>query len=415
VSEINQDNGEANRGRLRTVWVRTIVPWLLPRLLIYVAIALIAPVLLVAWGAFYRYVGVSPSVREFFVEWIPDNAVALLIDAMLTALITFPLIEYVTYGWARKFDEIKNSLGKQAKEKYLALFQHVMKPPPNVDDTFAEIYTKSYGRRRLIIPIAFVFLIAIFENYFLAVDLLNLTQANGKLQIATSAIAGAYTFVAFDFFGRVQRRNLSIADIMRGALRLAIAIPLGYVFGAITAENLGAFMAFAVGVFPLREIYGILRQQASKRIGTSDVNTPSSTQVVQLSGIDTATSDRLEDADITTVAQLAWCDPIQLTMRTNLHFNFVVDICSQALAAVYFDGKLDMLRPLGLRGAVEMSYLVADLRDEGRATTAEAVLETAFKATGIAVPALKFALGQITDDPYTEFLRTAFLPADGKV
>jgi hypothetical protein len=388
------------------------VSWILPRLLIYLAVALIAPVLLVAWGAFYHYVGVPRPVYEFVVEWIPDNAVALLIDVMLTGLVTFPLIEYVTYGWDRKFAEIKNSLGRKAKQKYLSLFQHVTVPAQKVDDTFAELYTDWYGRRRLGIPIAIVFLISIFENYYLAVDLLNLTQANAKLQIAPSAIAGAYTFVAFDFFGRVQRRNLSIADIMRGALRLAIAIPLGFVFGAIAAENLGAFMAFAVGVFPLREIYGILRQQASKRIGTSDVNTPSNTQVVQLSGIDTATADRLEDADITTVAQLAWSDPIQLAMRTNLNFNFVVDICSQALAAVYFDGKLDKLRPLGLRGAVEMSYLVDDIRDEARAEAAAAVLGAAFKATAIDVPALKFALAQIADDPYTEFLCTAFSPED---
>src|SRR5436305_10428327 len=119
-------------------------------------------------------------------------------------------------------------------------------------------------------------------------------------------------------------------------------------------------MAFATGVLPLGAVNTVLRQLANKRLGLEIGASQSGSQVQQLSGIDAAIADRIEDADITTIPQLAWCDPIQLTMRTNLNFDYVVDICSQALAWVYFDSKLDALRSLGLRGAFEIRVLFLD-------------------------------------------------------
>jgi hypothetical protein len=337
---------------------------------------------------------------QWLVDWMAGNSAAVLIDAVLTGLLAYPLIDFLTYGWARKAAEIENSLSKSAKKTYLG----------EAEQEFAKMYRSWYGRPRLIIPISLVLLIALFENFFFASDLQRLVGSETNVQIAPAAIAGAYTFVAFDFFSRNQRRNLSIADIMRGALRLSIAIPLGYVFSAIVTRDLGAFMAFAIGVFPLREIGGLLRQQANKRLGFEIGAAQGESQVGKLSGIDTTIAERIEDADITTIAQLAWCDPIQLTMRTNLNFDFVVDIVSQALACVYLNGKLETLRLIGLRGAVEIrSLLQEDLKSKNQQVLAEAnlVLDAAAKAVGVDVPGLKFALGQIGEDPFTIFLYKA--------
>jgi hypothetical protein len=258
-----------------------------------------------------------------------------------------------------------------------------------------------------------VLLIAGVGNFFLGKELARLALAsssNATIEITPAAIAGAYTFVAWDFITRVQRRNLSVGDILRGALRLGIAIPLGAAFAAVAKEQAGVFIAFAVGVFPLSTVSTILRQLLNKKLDLEIGAANGASQVVQLSGVDSSIAERIEDADVTTVAQLAWCDPIQLTMRTNLDFDYIVDICSQALAWVYLDKKLDALRPLGLRGAYEIRYLVCDdLKDPDPAVRAEAerLLPVVAAAAQLDPAALQYAFDQIANDPYTQFLYDA--------
>jgi hypothetical protein len=151
-----------------------------------------------------------------------------------------------------------------------------------------------------------------------------------------------------------------------------------------------------------------------------------------LTGIDAATAARIEDADITTVVQLAWCDPIRLTMHTNLQFIYILDITSQALAWVYLKEKLKPLEKIGLRGAVEIHTMFEKLKstDPNTKSWAEASRDKAVKIINSTDPdtkswieasrdkALKTinggtandqnaplrALQDIADDPLTKFL-----------
>jgi hypothetical protein len=60
-----------------------------------------------------------------------------------------------------------------------------------------------------------------------------------------------------------------------------------------------------------------------------------SNDIVKLQGINRWIIERLSNEDITTVTQIAYCDPIRLIMRSNLTFNFVTDCMNQALAVIY--------------------------------------------------------------------------------
>jgi len=53
--------------------------------------------------------------------------------------------------------------------------------------------------------------------------------------------------------------------------------------------------------------------------------------------------------------QLAYYDPVKLTMQTNIDYDYIVDCVSQALLFVYV-GKdsLEKLTRQGIRGAYEM-------------------------------------------------------------
>jgi hypothetical protein len=340
------------------------------------------------------------------IHFVQDNITALIIDLMLTALLAHPLYTYLRHVWHQKAEEICNSLDDSAKKTYLRIFKHIEVTKQDAATTFDVYYRKWYGRNRFVWPIVLVLLVAAAENFILAQTLIKLDASSKSIDVMAASIAGAYTFVTWSFFARVQRRNLLIADIMRGALRLAIAIPLGFTLGGLS-EGGGPFLAFAVGVFPLDTISTILRQLANKKLSLELGPADARSQVSQLSGVDSSIADRIEDADITTIAQLAWCDPIELTMRANLRFAYVIDIVGQALSWVYLESKLEALRPFGLRGAYEIrEFTDKDLNsaDQTTRTRAEAVLAAAAAAAGMPIDGLRYAFNQVAYDSMTEFL-----------
>jgi len=109
---------------------------------------------------------------------------------------------------------------------------------------------------------------------------------------------------------------------------------------------------------------------------------------------------------MTTIAQLAYCDSVQLCTRTGLSFQFILDVVAQALAWIYLADKMDKLRPGGLRGALEIKDLVDDFQNEDSdiAAAAKKLLESMATATQLDVAQLQNACEQIAGDPYTEFL-----------
>jgi len=355
------------------------------------------------------------SFDSLSVEILP-----LTMSLLLTGLLVYPLCNFLVYGWKRKQEEVDNSLVASAKRTYLEVFWNRSFEEPKtleakneqykqVDREFSELYVHRYGRRRFLVPIFILCAISLFENFYLAKGLIRLLAANPVLDGATAAIAGAYVFVAWDFAGRVQRRNLVTVDILRGALRMAIAVPVGLAFSASIKEEVAPLIAFAVGAFPLNTLQTILRRVADDKLKLGLVADVMEEQIPALSGVDRWIADRIEDADMTTIPQLAWCDPIDLSMRSSLPFEYVIDIVCQALAWVYLTDKLKQLRPLGLRGAFEMKALMDNLasKDQKTKAKAEAVLSAAAAAANIPREGFAYALLQIAEDPATQFLYEA--------
>jgi hypothetical protein len=344
----------------------------------------------------------------------------LTMSLLLTGLLVYPLCNFLVYGWKRKQEEVDNSLVVSAKRTYLEVFWNRSFERPKtleakkehykqVDREFSELYGRRYGRQRFIVPIFILCAIALPENLYLANGLVRLLAPKPVLDGATAAIAGAYAFVTWDFVGRVKRRNLVPVDILRGALRIAIAVPVGLAFSASMKEEVAPFIAFAVGVFPLNTLQTILRRVADDKLKLGLVADVMEDQIPALNGVDRWIADRIEDADMTTIPQLAWCDPIDLSMRSSLPLEYVIDIVGQALAWVYLADKLKQLRPFGLRSAFEMKVLMDDLasKDQKIKAKAEAVLPAAAAAANIPLAGFVYALVQIAEDPATQFLYEA--------
>jgi hypothetical protein len=340
-----------------------------------------------------------------------ENAAALTIDVVLTGLLIYPLCNFLRYGWTRKADEVKACMTAKAKQTYFNVFWDKKVTLEQAPASFWTLYSNSYGRDRFIPGIVAVFVVAAAENFHLGDSLAALVAANpdaagveAAWRTVPAAIAGAYMFVTWDFFARVQRRNLGVADILRGGLRLAMAVPIGASF-SLLAPGAGVLLAFGIGVFPFETIATILRRLVNDKLKTQLGPGEEDGQIGKLDGVDRAISDRLADADITTIPQLAWCDPISIVMRTSLPFDYVVDIVSQALAWVYLGKKLEMLRLYGLRGAYEIHVMMDDLKKGD--PQAVAVLPVIAKAVDMPVEGLTYALVQIAEDGATLFLYDA--------
>jgi len=57
-----------------------------------------------------------------FVRVVGDNLGTLTVDFLLTALVLYPLCNFLRYGWAHKAEEIKASMSSKGKQTYFKLF-----------------------------------------------------------------------------------------------------------------------------------------------------------------------------------------------------------------------------------------------------------------------------------------------------
>jgi hypothetical protein len=329
---------------------------------------------------------------------------------LFICLMIGPILHHVFYGLARQEAEIEATFDTDAKRMYLEIF-HAHPDLRDPDAEFQRMYQYWYGRTRLVWPTVVLIAVSIPVLFFLARSLVELSptlDTSGlHFNIAASAIAGAYIFVVAELITGVQRRSLRRVDIARASLRLASAVPIGFAFAAFLNTESGPFIALAAGAFPLDAVRTILRRLANKQFNLEIGPTDAPAQIRQLSGVDHTVADRIAEADITTISQLAWCDPIQLAIRASLNFGYVVDIVSRSLAWVYFDDKLALLRQFGLRGAYEIRVFFEDdlkSRNQKARETAENVLAEAARAISMTPTAFLYTLHQISDDKATKFL-----------
>ena len=156
--------------------------------------------------------------------------------------------------------------------------------------------------------------------------------------------------------------------------------------------------------FPLTSLTTMLNRVATQWLGFAELPEQANESISKLQGINREILERLANEDITTITQIAYCDPVRLTMRSNLSFNFVTDCMNQALAWVYLEEKLKKLRCFGLKGAVEITHLIAALKDETKQARAKATLTAAAALVGQSEETLMTAFVEIEDDSFTKYL-----------
>ncbi|MDB5863874.1 MAG: hypothetical protein JWO70_1680 [Betaproteobacteria bacterium] len=329
-----------------------------------------------------------------------------------TFALVMPLIRYVTTGWKAKRKDIMDGLDAHARMCYFEMFSRSGATPAEADASkaFEQLYTQWYGRRFFLVPGLLLFAVGVIAVTVVTFTCLHrLGYMHNPLfdvpDIAMAALAGAYLWVLNDHISRARSLDFSPADVHWGVLRLIIAAPMGYAFAAIASKSLGPFVAFAVGAFPLEALTSMLRRLAEKNLNVAASPEETSDDIIKLQGINKPIVERLSKEDITSITQLAYCDPVRLAMRSNLTFNFIIDCMNQALAWLYLQEQLNTIRPLSLRGASEIKDLMDSIDDPAAdhdgAVQALPKIAEAIKQDPVT---LKLTLRQVAEDPYTIFL-----------
>lgn len=347
--------------------------------------------------------------------------VAILITTVLGSFTAVgPIVFYLFDGWGWRRHVIVCSLSDEAKDNYLATYHSEPSERSTAAARFATFYDRWFGRGRLVVPTVviaiivtlYVFLltcyaaqsVAHWSIVYLADDSSGRTAHS--LAIAAAAIAGAYVFVSLEAIGQVARRDVAAEDLCFHALRYMGCVPVAFALSSLVKNDAALIIAFAAGAFPLPTIARIIRQDAQKRLGAAPTPDTQDDLITKLLGVDDAVFERMREIGITSIGQMAWADPISLTMRTNMGFMFMLDLVSQALAWSYLGTKLEALRPMGLRGAYEIRVLVNEANDPASPLNANALelIPQAAEVAGLTLPQFLNVAHQVADDATAEFL-----------
>lgn len=352
----------------------------------------------------------------------PTGGLIVLITLVLlaTGVMALPVLRYLYTGWSAKRADIMDALSAESRLRYFEMFDRTKRLSQDAAiPALNRFYLKWYGRGRYMPTVCMLLAVAVVTNYLSISSALALYVDSSfhtdvfhgfawipVQPLGIAALSGAYMWVVNDFTSRARRLDFAPSDLHWGALRLAIALPLGcFISEIIPGDTWRSFMAFAIGAFPLSGLLSIFRRLVLLRFGMKD-NMSTDNDIIKLQGINAEIAERLANEDITTIAQMAYCDPIRTTMRSNLSFSFITDCMSQALAWGYLEAKMNIIRCYGLRGAIEISHLYEQLNgdDADEKRSAEEVLDCIATALAQDKATLMRVFFEIACDPFTEYL-----------
>lgn len=337
------------------------------------------------------------------------TAIGYMVGFLLLAFLLLPVLTFLVWGWPARRREILNSISETGAGTYLKQFFPNEYPEGGTLKNFASHYDQRFGRRLYAVPLLFLALIGALLSALMISELMRTLGATESSILAIPLVsiaagAGGYMWAFNDLIGRARRFDLAPVHLNGATFRLVISIPMGTAVSALFADPIGAPLAFLLGAFPTNTLFTIARRLASRRLDLGDEGKKES-ELERLQGIDTEVAERFLDEGISNIVQLAYCDPIDLTMRSNRSFSYVADCVSQALAWLYFEDKLPVMRQYSARGAQEIYTLVDELAgDDEESKAAQHTLSLLAKKIELDEKVLTRTLREISLDPYTKFL-----------
>jgi hypothetical protein len=339
-------------------------------------------------------------------------------------MVLLPIVLYLCGPWATRRDRLLANLPDDSLRLYYKQFYPAINPPPRAEicNKFKGDFARQYGRRHYALPLFLLAVLAAVSAFGAARSLQALQNAATTPTryalplILVSALAGGFTWVISDLVERLRRRDFTVSDVYNASFRILISMPFGWAIAQLAPSGVGVPLAFLLGSFPTGTLFKIGRRLAATKLGVADDPKSGALALEKLQSITKTNAERFYDEGVSTVVQLAYADPIDLTIRTNFDFSYVIDCVSQALLWMYFENMTGMLAIYSLRGAQEAASLFDSLGDQDPKVHAQAAATLKAIAGALNIPQepLRSTLEQVARDPYTEFLCTIWTAAEAE-
>jgi hypothetical protein len=240
--------------------------------------------------------------------------------------------------------------------------------------------------------------------------------------VIVMALAGGYVWSVFQICARSRSSELSPDDLYEIDLGLLAAVPVGIAF-SLLSEGWGALAAFVASAFPLRDSQRLLRQFAMRKVLQSADADASASRPGELhlgttiEGLSDQTLARLSELRISTVLDMAYCDPIRVMVQTGFPLPVIIDWVDQSLWALYCGDLKSKIDKLGIRCSLDVCEFV-DLHlcdGDGKKRTVvdganKAALDALAQAMGSDPLLLQDLLFRIYCDPQVAVLRKLWYP-----
>lgn len=336
-------------------------------------------------------------------------------------ILLMPALVYLATTWGYRRELLFDRLSPEAIRLYYQQFvpssgpkrrNHASKRVREDDMTtqFRRDFGRLYGKRHYVLPLLLLALIAGLGLRATAQSIQGWLGWTPNIKsfspIAISAFLGGYAWVLYDQFRRYRTGDFTVHDVYNAIYRFLIAVPLGISMGSLLKDNAGVGVAFLLAAFPTSSLIDLSKRLASQKLGLGENEKGGPLELEKLQWVGRSNAERYVDEGFTTITELAWGDPIALTIKTNREFIFVLDSVSQALLWVYFEDRVRLLYPLGLRGAQDVSTLFQDLDSEDHTIkrAAEKNLKAAAALLDLEEETFKYTLLSVKEDPYAKFI-----------
>ncbi len=381
------------------------------------------------------------DITDFVPSLSWNDRLIPLVFCIFTVLITiYPIVRYLLKAWRFRKDTLLGQLTGESMVLYYQQFRSGEKIPwlsgkaagakkadvKSVGDAllqpsdylsaFNSQFGEWYGKRYYVAPLVGLVILscacAWWGCYSLWLWIAGVRSIESMFGLSAAAIAGAFVWIISDEIDRLRRRDFTSSDVYYYVFRLLLSVPFAWSLTRLQMTlQLGIPIAFLLGSFPTTTLFTIARRLAAKQGALGDVPETGALDLEALPSVGKGSAERFKDEGISAVSQLAYADPIDLTIRTNFDFNYVSDCISQALLYLYLKEQLPNLVIFSLRGAFEANCLMEDLKSADPAIVARAnqtlqdvVAFLATKQISMSVSTLQSTLYQAAYDPYTLFL-----------
>jgi hypothetical protein len=233
--------------------------------------------------------------------------------------------------------------------------------------------------------------------------------------MVVAGFAGAYVWSLTDVLQRHHNDDLSPSALHFTWLRMLVAaITAPLLVGALgnaLSNVLKAALAFGLGTFPTQTLFDFFRSLIKDKIGLSSSPVPAEPPSLhKLQGMTDAIINRLAEEGLYSTEHLAYVDPLRLMLRTNLEWVVIIDLIDQALLFGYVGDRIADLRPIGIRGAIEMARIGEDLVQGGAAAVAEAqkTLQIVARKVGVDDQAASYLAQTLWEDQQVQFIWDLF-------